>query len=137
MKKEDKLAIIIASIIMLIVIIVINIIVSIDKNDLIVNHLYDIEIENLQDMNKYLIYDNDIIRFRDASRESKDDTNDYAITKRSFITYTKEQPMIKVYKIKYKNPIQEWTVNKNKGVIILEILVPAGTVGWEGENKND
>jgi len=137
MKKEDIKIIVITVLTFTLVVIMLNIIQSIDKNEMIVTHLYDIEIQKIDKLNKYLIYEKGLIMFRDAARESNDDTIDYVVANKSTITYVAgKDSIIKIYHTKYKNPIQEFVVNKNKGKLLAEILIPAGTVEWNGSNDN-
>lgn len=135
MKKEDKKAIIIAALIFALIVVTINVAQCFDKDELIVKYLYDIEIQEIDELDKYLIYEKGLIKFRDAAREIDDNTIDYAVASKTTITYVVgEDPKIKIYKVKYKNPIQEFVVNKNKGRLLAEILVPAGTVKWSENN---
>lgn len=133
MSKENKKVLVITVIIFVLIVIGINVIQSINKDELVISHLYDIEIQKLEELDDYLIYNNGLIKFRDAARQSDDDTEDYAVAKRVSITYiANDESVIKIYEVKYKNPIQEFVVHRNKGMKVAEILVPAGMVDWNG-----
>lgn len=135
MKKDNKKIIIITALVFALIVITLNVIQNIEKDEIIVTHLYDIEIQKLDELDKYLVYDNGLIKFRDAVRDSDDRTNDYAVASKTTITYVaSEDPRIKIYHVKYKNPIQEFAINRNKGKQLAEILVPAGTVKWSDNN---
>lgn len=136
MKKEDRKVVIITVLVFVLIMLVINIIQFIDKDEIVVKYLYDIEIQKIEDLDKYLIYDKGLIKFRDAARETGDNTIDYVVTSKTTITYiVNDDPIIKVYEIKYKNPIQEFVIHRNKGMKVVEILVPAGTVKWSSNDN--